>query len=292
MYGDGIKVVNADIEGLVLAALWMDALEADGDIDLLKDDLSALGITQNAKGHNMLVDGKSLIQNDLWGVAAIGSYDPISFQVWYAYLQDVAGLFAVEAALNFNVSDDFGIGVKGQFGSSSFKSEFKEAAAAVPVTDGKFAAGEASIKPFGAELSAGYVYFKAKDGGVSVSSFEDNGGFISAGEELIASQDFLTYSAYAGKNDYWFVKAGYKIPGSGLKLSADYLQGKFEKTGDNDGVKASEVVARANYAYNKHLDFTTWYSLVKVKGDNVISDDDDAKYNKAHTFRAQARYKF
>ena len=33
MYGTGAKILNTDIEGLTLAALWMDALEADGDID-------------------------------------------------------------------------------------------------------------------------------------------------------------------------------------------------------------------------------------------------------------------
>lgn len=32
MYGDGLFVLNSDIQGLTLGALWMDALEQDGDI--------------------------------------------------------------------------------------------------------------------------------------------------------------------------------------------------------------------------------------------------------------------
>ena len=282
MYGDGIKIVNTDIQGLTLAALFADALEQDGDAYSRK-----LGA----------VNGKTTTDHNLYGVAAIGSYDPVSFQLWYAYLEDVTKLFAAELAFNFNVMDDFGIGLKGQYGFSDFDGEFKDAtlAAGTPVTDSKFAAGEASIKPFGAELSAGYVYYKAKDGGISVSSFEDNGGFISAGEVLVSQQELMSYSGYIGKNDYWFVKAGYKIPGTGLKISADYVDGKF--TGMNEGrVKANEWVGRINYAYNKHLDFTTYYSEVKFKdAATVITGTNDIATmtkDKVQTVRVNARYKF
>ena len=285
MYGDGIKVVNTDVQGLTLAALWADALEKDGD----------------ARSGGVVIDkGNKRTVNDhnLYGVAAIGSYDPVAFQLWYAYLEDVTNLFAAEVALNFNVMDDFGMGVKAQYGINKFKGEFKDVAkevANIEVADSTFVGAEASIKPFGGELSAGYVYYKAKDGKLGLSSYEDNGGFISAGEELIASQDMQSYSLYTGKNDYWFIKAGYKIPGSGVKLSADYLQGKFSKTPDDGGYKASEVVARVNYSYNKNLDFVTWYSFVKFKDDKEeikIFDKKDEGHDKVHTFRAQARYKF
>lgn len=280
MYGDGIKVVNTDVQGLTLAALWADALEKDGDVHASKAD-------PDVYNHN------------LYGVAAIGSYDPVAFQLWYAYLEDVTKLFAAEVALNFNVMDDFGMGVKAQYGFNKFDGKYVDyaKAAGVEVGDSTFVGAEASIKPFGGELSAGYVYYKAKDGKAGLSSFEDNGAFISAGEELIASQDMQSYSLYTGKNDYWFIKAGYKIPGSGVKLSADYLQGKFSKTPDDGGYKASEVVARVNYAYNKHLDFVTWYSYVKFKDDKTDAmfggkDFKDEGHDKVHTFRAQARYKF
>ena len=275
MYGDGIKIVNTDVQGLTLAALWADALEDDGD----------------ARAKDVVgVDGKRVHDHNLFGVAAIGSYDPVAFQLWYAYLQDVTNLFAAEVALNFNVADDFGMGLKAQYGINKFEGKFKDAVATVG--DSTFVGAEASIKPFGFELAGGYVYYKAKDGKTGLSSYEDNGGFISAGEELIASQDMLSYSLYVGKNDYWFVKAGYKIPGTGVKLSADYLSGKFEKVGDQS-TKASEAVARVNYAYNKNLDFVTWYSFVKFEDGYVLTKDTDPNGNeKIHTFRAQARYKF
>ena len=271
MYGDGIKVVNADIEGLVLAALWMDALEADGDIDLLKDDLSALGITQNAKGHNMLVDGKSLIQNDLWGVAAIGSYDPVSFQIWYAYLQDVVGLFAVEGAVSFDVAEDVNLGLKLQYAFSDFDADYK----ALGVDDADFFGLEASTAFFGVDFSAGYLQYETDSTVHSRVSFEDQGSFISPGEEL------LDYGNFVGDNKAWFITAGYSIPDTGLRIGLDWVQGKFGDTGANDGVKAWETVARVDYKYNKKLSFTTWWSHV----DSEDGDQDD------HV-RFQAKYAF
>ena len=262
MYGDGIKVVNTGIEGTVLAALWADALEADGDIGTLGLDL--LGTDDAIKD----LTGKKVTDHNLFGVAAIGSYNPISYQMWYAYLQDVAALFAIETALNFEISDNVGLGLKGQYAFTKFDGEFKTA---VPVVDdSKFAGGELSFNAFGFDASAGYVYYKAKNGSYSLSSFEDNGAFISAGEIL------ASYSFYQGRNDYWFATAGYTIPGTGLRIGADYLSGKFNEE------KADEVVGRLEYDYNSKLNFTGWYAYANYK---------DADY-KEDIMRLQATYKF
>ncbi|MBR6953335.1 MAG: major outer membrane protein, partial [Campylobacter sp.] len=108
MLGDGIKVVNTDIQGLTLAALWADALQNDGDV------LGEVG-TLDVRNEIAKAVKRDVLSHNLYGVAAIGAYDPLSFQVWYANLQDVADLFAVEAGLDFAVSDDVKFGVTGQF---------------------------------------------------------------------------------------------------------------------------------------------------------------------------------
>ena len=265
MYGDGIKVLNTDVEGLVLAALFMDSLEND-------DDIGSLGAGE--------VNEKLVTDHNLYGVAAIGSYDPISFQLWYASLEDVTNLFALELAGDFAVSDDVKLGLKGQYAFSDFDGKFKTGLknSTTPVDDGSFWAIEASSEFFGVDFSAGYIDFSTKENVYSLNSFEDQGSFISPGEEL------LDYSLYNGKNRYYFITAGYTIPDSGVRLGVDWVDGSNKYKGTKKD--QSEVVARVDYKYNEKLSFQTWYSHVdeKVKG----ADNSD----KTDTFRFQAKYSF
>lgn len=273
MYGDGFVVLNTDIQGLILGALFMDALEADGDIGTKGIDLLGLGSDNIA-----VATGKSVTDHNLWGAAMIGNYDPVSFQIWDAYLQDVANLFAVELGVNVKVSDDTTIGLKGQYANTHFDSGFKRdvdgailsviGTQDLQIDDSNFWAIQAEANFFGVDFSAGYVNFEADSkNGVSLTSFEDNGQFIQAGEELV------DYSAYIGENDYWFVTAGYTIPGANLRIGADYLDGEFT----ND-VNVREVVARATYKHNKKLSFNTWYSNVKEDADKTDTWRFEAKY--------------
>lgn len=265
MYGDGIKVLNTDVEGLVLAALFMDSLEND-------DDIGSLGAGE--------VNKKLVTDHNLYGVAAIGSYDPISFQLWYASLEDVTNLFALELAGDFAVSDDVKLGLKGQYAFSDFDGKFKTGLknSTTPVDDGSFWAIEASSEFFGVDFSAGYIDFSTKENTYSLNSFEDQGSFISPGEEL------LDYSLYNGKNRYYFITAGYTIPDSGVRLGVDWVDGSNKYKGTKKD--QSEVVARVDYKYNEKLSFQTWYSHVdeKVKGAD--------KSDKTDTFRFQAKYSF
>ncbi len=257
MYGDGLFVLNSDIQGLTLGALWMDALEQDGDISSNIDAIQAL-------------TGKRVTDHDLYGVGAIGSYDPVSFQLWYAYLNDVVGLFAVELGANFDVNDDVTVGLKGQYGFANFDNDFADT---IGVDDSDFFGFEASANIYFFDMSAGYVNYSADDDeSLSLSSFEDSGSFIKAGEELV------DYALYSGKNDYWFVTAGVTIPDTGVRIGADYVDGSFGEDGNYD---ASEVVARIDYKYNEKLNFKTWYSYI----DQDSGDDDNR-------FRFEAKYSF
>lgn len=262
MYGDGIKVLNTDVEGLVLAALFMDSLENDDNIGTLEGKVGSL-IKKDTD--------KMVTDHNLYGVAAIGSYDPISFQLWYASLEDVTNLFALELAGDFAVSDDVKLGLKGQYAFSDFDGKFKTSLGNA-VHDGDFWAVEASSEFFGVDFSAGYLNFSTKEDKLSLNSFEDQGSFISPGEEL------LNYTLYGGKNKYYFITAGYNIPDSGVRLGVDWVDGSKKFNGTK--TDRSEVVARVDYKYNEKLSFQTWYSHVdeKVKG--------------ADKFRFQAKYSF
>lgn len=285
MLGDGIKVVNTDVQGLTLAALWADALQNDGDVlnGAPDDDKNEKGKDKTLRRTIINKTGRDILSHNLYGVAAIGSYDPLAFQIWYASLQDVANLFAIEAGLNFNITDDITLGVTGQYAFTDMDGDLKEK---VPnAADSKFAAGKAEFGAFGFDMSAGYVYYKAKDGKYSLSSLDDNGQFIAAGQVMVPDSGVSSYHAYAGKNDYWFVTAGYKIPNTGISFGVDYVDGKFNK-GNTVGLKefkAKEIVGRLGYKYNKKLNFTSWYSYIDYDPETMVDDK---------TFRVQAQYKF
>jgi len=286
MYGDGIKVLNTDVEGLVLAALFMDSLERDKDISSVEGTIkygdflgNAGDVLRIASGSDYKKkDGKISSEHNLYGVAAIGSYDPISFQLWYASLEDVTNLFALELAGDFAISDDVKLGLKGQYAFSDFDGKFKTGSGNT-VDDGSFWAVEASSEFFGVDFSAGYIDFSTKENRASLNSFEDQGSFISPGEELLDN-----YSLYSGKNRYYFITAGYTIPDSGVRLGVDWVDGSNKV----NGIKTdkSEVVARVDYKYNEKLSFETWYSHVDEK--KKVADSS----NKADAFRFQAKYSF
>ena len=258
MYGDGVKITSTDIEGLTISGFWMDSLENDGDISSL--DWGAA------------VDNKLTTDHNLYGIGFMGSYDPVSFQLWYNALEDVAQLFAAELALNFDISDDFNLGVKGQYAFSDFDGDYKDAGA----SDADFWAAEANAGFFGVDLAAGYLKFEPDDKDkLSFVSFEDQGSFISPGEEL------LDYRTFSGKNHYWYVVAGYTIPDTGIRIGADYLDGKA------DGDNAYEVVGRISYKYNEKLSFKTWYSHYKI--DDAYGTGLDEKKDR---IRFEAKYSF
>ncbi len=276
MYGDGVFVLNSDIQGLTLGALFMDALENDEDITVNGLDAGEILGNPALAGKDLFSTafGKRVIDNDLYGVGAIGSYDPVSFQLWYAYLNDVVGLLAVDLGANFDVNDDLSVGLQGQYGHSFFDNDLTDTDL---IDDGDFYAIEASANIYFFDLAAGYVNYSTDEGKVSLNSFEDVGSFIRAGEELVAGGIFGTsYQGYIGENDYWFVKAGVTIPDTGFRIGADYLDGEFM-----DDVEASEVVARIDYKYNEKLNFQTWYSY--------IDWEDGADDNR---FRFEAKYSF
>ena len=276
MYGDGIKVLNSDIEGLTLAALWMDALENDSDIETLK--LGKIGgkkydtgmLDPEGKPIEATTGGKAVTDHNLYGVAALGNYDPVSFQVWYAVLEDVTDLFAVEFATSFDVNDDVNLNAKLQYGFSDFDSSFKKDLNNA-VDDADFYGVELGTELFGADLSAGYVDFSTKKDKKSLVAFEDNGQFIKPGEEL------FNYTLFDGKNNYWFVTAGYTIPDTGLRIGADYLDGKNKVVNKKKDMK--EVVGRLEYAHSDKLKFQTWYSHVKDGDDKNDRVRFEAKYS-------------
>lgn len=271
MLGTGIKAVYSGVDGMTFAALAMDDLEDDGDIGS-----SGLGqIVGLKKGGN----GGYTYQQNLYGVAALGDFDMVNVQLWGAYLENVTFLYALDLGLNYDISDDFNVHGKANLAYTALKGGFKDDVFAgvkgAKADKTMFWGLTAGLSASGFDFDAGYLKF-GKDDRYGLSSFEDNGGFIVAGEGL------LDYTLYNGENKYWFVTAKYTM--DQYSVGADYVQGDVKYEGTQSKDKNKEIVGRLGYKYNEKLNFTSYYSWVEEKKDNIK--------DKSHHFRFEARYNF
>ena len=272
MVGTGIKVLNSDISGLTLAAIAFDNLQDDGDI----------GTRYLFLGSN---NEESVYDRNLYGVAAIGSYDPVSFQLWYGALDSVAQLYAADVTVGANLGD-VDLSLSAQAAASSMWADN----AGVDVNsiglvntvldDATFLAAKLSAKAFGFDGSVGYININTKDNGYSLISFEDQGGFITAGEDL------LDYTFIDGDLSAYFVTAGYTFANK-VRVGADYVgmrivYNEIKNIEPSSTVDAYEAVARVDYKYSKKLNFKAWYSY--INGDNETSDNQHLRFEARYNF--------
>ena len=262
--GTGVRVVNEDIEGLTLTALAFDALEGGSESDgVLYDATAKLG------GYDV---------GNLYAAGIAGSFNPVSFQLWYGTLTNLADVLAADVSAKFDITNDFALGARLNYANSTAD---KEAKNILGYNDGNFYAGELSTSLFGLDLAAGYIGWKAQDKGVSAFTFEDQGGLITAGE------DVFDWTYAEGKGNFFYATSAYTF--DKFTVGLDYVKGtqKTSAGAGNPDVKdkVEEFVPRFAYQYNKKLTFSSFYSFQTHK----LPDDVKTKEDK---FRFEAKYSF
>ena len=263
--GTGVRVVNQDIEGLTLTALAFDAIEGD--------DTESDGKLYEKTGYLGSYD-----VGNLYAAGIAGSYSPIDFQLWYGTLTNLADVLAADVSAKFDITDNFGLGARLNYANSTAD---KEAKNILGYNDGNFYAGELSTSLFGLDLAAGYIGWKAQDKGVSAFTFEDQGGLITAGE------DVFDWTYAEGKGNFFYATSAYTF--DKFTVGLDYVKGT-QKTSNGVGNpdkkdKVEEFVPRFAYQYNKKLTFSSFYSFQTHK----LPDDVKKKEDK---FRFEAKYSF
>ena len=273
--GTGLKVINTDVPGLTLAAAAFDAVQNDGyEVD---------GPLLKTLGSALLSDAPS----NIYYLGAAGSYDPLSFKVAIANVQEVATLYGVDVGADFSINDNVSINGKAQYVHNDADHEL--------VANADFWALQAGVKAFGAKFNAGYLDFDAKNketdarnsGKVSFVTLDANGELINPAKILNGvmsnSNGSQYYNNIKGNNDYWFVKAGYDIDKFGF--GAGYTKGKGHSFAlGKDRAKRDEWSLDASYKYSKKLTFLSWYAAAKDK-----KDDESYKQNR---IRFEAKYSF
>ena len=267
--GTGLKVVNTDVTGLTLAAAAFDAIESES-------------MDTNGPLVGDLVDGSLFSDSsaNIYYLAALGNYDPLSFKIAVANISEVATLYGADAGVSFNVTDDINLNLKGQFVHND--SDHKD------VADANFWAIQAGTKLFGAKLNAGYLDFDAKNkdnNKISFATLDGNGDLINPTKILngVMSGGRQYYNNIKGNNDYWFVKAGYDIDKFGF--GAGYVQGKGTSYALQElRAKRSEWSLDASYKYSKKLTFLSWYAAAKDKKDGESYKQDRIRFEAKYSF--------
>ena len=263
--GTGVRVVNEDIEGLTLTALAFDALEGD--------DVESDGNLYKATGYLSTYD-----VGNLYAAGIAGSFNPVSFQLWYGTLTNLADVLAADVSAKFDITNDFALGARLNYANSTAD---KEAKNILGYNDGNFYAGELSTSLFGLDLAAGYIGWKAQDKGISAFTFEDQGSLISAGE------DVFDWTYAEGKGNFFYATSAYTF--DKFTVGLDYVKGT-QKTSAGAGNpdkkdKVEEFVPRFAYQYNKKLTFSSFYSFQTHKLPNDVKTKEDK-------FRFEAKYSF
>ena len=267
--GTGLKVLNTDVPGLTLTAAAFDAIESES-------------MDTNGPLVGDLVDKKTFSDSsaNIYYLAALGNYDPLSFKIAIANISEVATLYGADAGVSFNVTDDINLNLKGQFAHND--SDHKD------VADANFWAVQAGTKLFGAKLNAGYLDFDAKNKDNTKKSFvtlDGNGDLINPTKILngVMSDGRQYYNNIKGNNDYWFVTTGYDIDKFGF--GAGYTQGKgYSWELAKERAKRSEWYLDASYKYSKKLTFLTWYAAAKDKKDGESFKQDRIRFEAKYSF--------
>lgn len=271
--GTGLKVVNTDVQGLTLAAAAFDAVQTDGsEVD---------GPLLSTLGGATLHDAPS----NIYYLAALGSYDPLSFKVAIANVQEVATLYGADLGVDFSINDNVSINGKAQYVHNDADHEL--------VANADFWALQAGVKAFGAKFNAGYLDFDAKNketdtknsGKVSFVTLDGNGDLINPTKILngVMAGGAQYYNNIKGNNDYWFVNAGYDIDKFGF--GAGYTQGKgYSWALGKERAKRNEWSLDASYKYSKKLTFLSWYAAAKDKKDGASFKQDRIRFEAKYSF--------
>ncbi|MBM0636624.1 major outer membrane protein [Campylobacter hepaticus] len=290
LVGTGVKVINNSIDGLTLTAFAIDSFneQIPDTITIKKDSASSGGTFNISKGN---VNGDSDISpvlnwdKNIYGGAAIASYDflggQFNSQLWLAYMNDNAFLYALDLAYNTTIFDGINWTLEGAYLGNSLDNKLKkfqnnEAA------NGNFFALRGTIEINGWDASLGGLYYGDKDKG-TITTIEDQGnlGSLLAGEEIFYTQG-SNLNGDLGRNIFGYVTAGYTFDET-VRVGADFVYGGT-KTTDNSGGTKLEAVARIDYKYSPKLNFSAFYSYVNI--------DMDPQDTHKDAVRLQALYKF
>ena len=276
--GMAAKVLITPTDGLTIAAFGVDSFEGSG-----------------ADGDAAKIDTTGAYNKNMYGAAVLGKFAGLDAQVWGAYWDKVATLYAVNLKYTLGLGGGNNVGAKVTYLGNSVDSDFKKTNG---VDNGNLVDGRLFAKFSGLDARVGGIFYGKKDKG-SVNTLEDiTGPDLYIGREMFYADDTALVQSY-GQSVFGYVGVGYTLP-MDLRIG---LQGVFGQNTQNAGTANAkdmkdtriEGVFELGYQVNKNLSLEGWYSYINssIKDGQVNADGslENATQNKS-TVRLQALYKF
>ncbi|WP_257942868.1 major outer membrane protein [Campylobacter lari] len=257
--GTGAKIINNSIEGLTFAGYWFDSFNVADD-----GDFTGLGIADAS----------------LYGAAVLGDFDPFAFQLWAAYSNSWAFLYAVDASYKFSFNDVANFKIQAQYLGNSLESDKENKG----LDNGNFYAAQLQGQISAFDFQAGIVGYGEKDK-ASLVVLEDKGTVIAPGEQIFYSAG-SKLTGDTGENFFYFAGLGYTFAET-VRVGFDYIGGKTEYAAGTPDTDKNEYIARVSYKYSPKLTFSGFYSYLTEDLNQQGVDDRDDQF-----IRLEALYKF
>ena len=298
--GMAAKVLITPTQGLTIAAFGVDSFEGstgDGDAFSFANAFGGSTVTPAMK---QALDTQ-LYNNNMYGAAVLANFAGLDAQVWGAYWDRVATLYAVNLKYTLGLGGGNNVGVKVTYLGNSMDSDLKKNSLDY-LDNGNLVDGRVFAKFAGLDAQVGGIFYGKKDK-LTINTLEDiSGPDLYIGREMFyANNTSLVQSE--GQSVFGYVGVGYTLP-MDLRIGVQGVFGQNTKNTTNAGVANAkdekdtriEGVFELGYKVNKNLSLEGWYSYINssVKDGQVNTTDgttSDAKQNKS-TVRLQALYKF
>ncbi|WP_185908805.1 major outer membrane protein [Campylobacter troglodytis] len=227
-----------------------------------------------------------LYKYNLYGGAIIGDFQGLKAELWGAYWQHAANLWALNLKYNLPLNDELSLGVKASYLANSIDSYFKNN---INGANGQLLDARLFMKAYGLDATVGGITYGKKDK-LSINTIEDAGSAeLDFGKEIYYQKgSFITVSQ--GQSSYAYAMLGYTLP-LDLRLGVQAIFGdtRMQNIPNEATVgagKKMELVGEGKFKYNKNLEFLAWYSYLSTKHEEVPIK------SLKHTVRFQAYYRF
>ncbi|KGI53400.1 major outer membrane protein, partial [Campylobacter sp. MIT 97-5078] len=196
--------------------------------------------------------GDFLFRQNLYGVAAIGSYDlggsNLDTQLWLGYLNKRAFFYALDVVYGLDIDQDLNYTLQLSYLGNSVDSALKDRMVAQKMTsapanlptggnadetliaNGNLINLMGTLKGYGFDGSLGGVLY-GKKGKFTINRLDDS--FLAGGREIFYVKGSNIMNSF-GQNTFGYVKAGYTLP-SDLRLGVQFVYGSTQAGDRNIG---------------------------------------------------------
>ena len=290
--GMAAKVLITPTQGLTIAAFGVDSFEgATGDGDAFSPANTLGAGTANTDAGKKVWDA-SIYNNNMYGAAVLANFAGLDLQLWGAYWDRVATLYAANLKYTLGLGGGNNVGAKVTYLGNSMDSDLKTLSRDA-LDNGNLVDGRVFAKFAGLDAKVGGIFFGKKDK-LTINTLEDiSGPDLYIGREIFYANNTSLVESL-GQNTFGYVGVGYTLPAD-IRIGVQGVFGQ-NKAFDMKDTRI-EGVFELGYKVNKNLSLEGWYSYINsslkdAEWFHKVDKTQGSKNQNKSTVRLQALYKF